>query len=122
MHNGPLRSLTRRRDFEVVFREGSNFVSRYLVIYARPNEFETSRFGLSVSKKVGKAVVRNRLKRLIREAMRKGLEGNPLRYDFVVIARKSSVRAALDDFIRDIKSVVTRLVNEKDSDITYKVV
>ena len=120
MHKGPLRSLTRRRDFEVVFEQGVNSASRYIVVYARPNELGVSRLGLSVSKKVGKAVIRNRLKRLLRGAMRKGLEGLPLNYDFVIIARKSSVEAELDDFILDIKRFLSRLVHEKDSDITYK--
>jgi ribonuclease P protein component len=120
MYKGPLRSLTRRRDFEVVFEQGVNSASRYIVVYARPNELGVSRLGLSVSKKVGKAVIRNRLKRLLRGAMRKGLEGLPLNYDFVIIARKSSVEAELDDFILDIKRFLSRLVHEKDSDITYK--
>ena len=117
MRNGPLRSLTQKRDFEAVFREGVNSASRYVVIYARPNELRMTRFGLSVSKKVGNAVVRNRLKRLLRESMRKGSEGLCLDYDFIVIARKSSVEAKLDDFIRDIRKFLSRLRNEKNSNI-----
>ena len=117
MRNGPLRSLTRKRDFEAVFREGVNTAFRYVVIYARPNGLKMTRLGLSVSKKVGKAVVRNRLKRLLRVAMRKGSEGLRLGYDFIVIARKSSVEAKLDDFIRDIRKFLSRLRNEKNSDI-----
>jgi ribonuclease P protein component len=120
MRKGPLRSLTRRRDFEVVFQQGVSSASRYIVMYSKPNELIVSRFGLSVSKKVGNAVVRNRLKRLLREAMKKGLEGLALHYDFVIIARRSSVDAGLDDFIRDIKRFLSRLLHEKDSDITYK--
>lgn len=120
MCRGPLRSLPRKRDFEVVFQTGVNAASRYTVIYARPNELNVSRLGLSVSKKVGNAVTRNRLKRLLREAMRKGLEGLLLHYDFVIIARKSSVEAELGDFIRDIERFLSRLIHEKDSDIVYK--
>ncbi len=122
MRKGLLRSLTRRRDFEVVFRQGVSSASRYLVIYARPNELNISRLGLSISKKVGKAVTRNRLKRLLREAMRKGLEGLTLNCDFVIIAKKSSVEAELDDFSQDIKRFLSKFVHEKDSDITYKAV
>ncbi|HMK49663.1 MAG TPA: ribonuclease P protein component, partial [Thermodesulfovibrionales bacterium] len=66
-----MRSLTRRRDFDFVFKEGSSAATKSLVIYARPNELDFCRLGLSVSKKIGKAVTRNRVKRLLREAMRK---------------------------------------------------
>ena len=104
----------------MVFQQGVNSASKYIVVYARPNELGISRLGLSVSKKIGKAVIRNRLRRLLREAFRKGLEGLSLNYDFVIIARKSSVQAELDDFIRDIKRFLSRLTYEKDSDIAYK--
>lgn len=120
MRKGPFRSLTKRRDFEAVFREGVSSASRRIVFYSRPNELGESRLGLSVSRKLGKAVLRNRLKRLLREAMRKGLEGLLLSYDFVIIARRGSVEAVLDDFIRDIERFLSRLTHEKDSDFTYK--
>jgi ribonuclease P protein component len=120
MPKGPCRSLIRRRDFEAVFKKGMSSASRYLVVYARPNGLDTNRLGLSVSKKVGKAVVRNRIKRLLREAMRKSLDGISLNCDFVLVARKSSVNAELDDFIQDIKRFLSRLAREEISDIVDK--
>jgi ribonuclease P protein component len=120
MPKGPFRSLTRKRDFEAVFKEGMNSASRYLVVYAKPNELSTNRLGLSVSRKVGKAVARNRIKRLLREAMRKSLDRISLDCDFVLIAKKSSVEAELDDFIQDIKRFLSRLTREKSSDIIDK--
>ena len=120
MPKGPLRSLTRRRDFEAVFKKGTNSASRYIAVYARPNELNTNRLGLSVSKKVGKAVSRNRIKRLLREAMRKSLDGISLNYDFVLVARKPSAEGKLDDFVQEIKRFLSRLTHEKDSDIVDK--
>jgi len=117
-----LRSLTKRRDFELVFRDGVNLASRYLVIYARPNELSFNRLGLSVGKKLGNAVTRNRIKRLLREAMRKVIEGIPLNCDFVIVAKRSSVEGRLDDFILEIKKIMTRLMNEKHTDITYTII
>lgn len=104
-----MRSLTKRRDFELVLKEGVTLVSNYLVMYARPNELGFNRLGLSVSKKVGKAVLRNRIKRLLREAIKKLLQGVTLNYDFVLVARRSSAEGELNDFIRDIKRFMIKI-------------
>lgn len=106
----------------MVFRDGVNLASRYLVIYARTNELSFNRLGLSVGKKLGNAVTRNRIKRLLREAMRKVIEGIPLNCDFVIVAKRSSVEGRLDDFILEIKKIMTRLMNEKNTDITYTII
>lgn len=117
-----MRSLTKRRDFELVFKEGVTSASKYLVMYAKPNELSFNRLGLSVSKKVGKAVTRNRIKRLLREAMRKPLHGVTLNYDFIIVARRSSVEGKLDDFIQVIKRFLSKLYCEKNSYITDKTI
>lgn len=101
----------------MVFKNGVSSASKYLVMYARPNELDFNRLGLSVGKKAGKAVTRNRIKRLLKEAMRRILQGLPLNYDFVIIARKSSLECELTDFIRDIKKHMGKItgVNAKSS-------
>jgi ribonuclease P protein component len=104
-----LRSLTKRRDFESVFKEGATLSSKYLVMYARPNKLSFNRLGLSVGKKVGKAVTRNRVKRLLRESMRQLLKDGVFNYDFVIVARKSSAEAELNDFVRDIKRLLLKI-------------
>jgi len=83
--------LSRSSDFQRIYRQGSSTASRFLVLYSfkRPAEAsaEGPRLGLSVSKKLGGAVVRNRVKRLLREAFR-GCAGHLAEeYDLVVIAR-----------------------------------
>jgi ribonuclease P protein component len=122
MRKNPLRALTKRRDFELVFKEGANVASKYLVMYARPNELSISRLGLSVSKKIGKAVTRNRVKRLLRESMRKLLEGLPLNYDFVLVARKSSAGRELDEFVHEIRTFLPKISHGKNSDITHNAI
>ena len=106
----------------MVFKEGVTSASKYLVMYAKPNELSFNRLGLSVSKKVGKAVTRNRIKRLLREAMRKPLHGVTLNYDFIIVARRSSVEGKLDDFIQVIKRFLSKLYCEKNSYITDKTI
>jgi ribonuclease P protein component len=83
--------LSRSSDFRRIYRQGSSTASRFLVLYSfkRPAEAgaEGPRLGLSVSKKLGGAVVRNRVKRLLREAFQ-GCAGHLAEeYDLVVIAR-----------------------------------
>ena len=83
--------LSRSSEFRRIYRQGSSTASRFLVLYSfrRPAETgaEGPRLGLSVSKKLGGAVVRNRVKRLLREAFQ-GCAGHLAEeYDLVVIAR-----------------------------------
>jgi ribonuclease P protein component len=88
----PKRSrLSRSSDFQRIYRQGSSTASRFLVLYSfkRPaaTTAEGPRLGLSVSKKLGGAVVRNRVKRLLREAVAASREHLAEEYDLVVIAR-----------------------------------
>lgn len=75
------------RDFQVVFKQGKSYANRKFVVYAKDRELGRLRVGLSVSKKLGKAVTRNRIKRRLRHVLM-GLEANLLPYDLVIIARK----------------------------------
>lgn len=82
--------LTRTSDFQRVYRQGSSTASRFLVLhyFAQPaGGGGEPRLGLAVSKKLGGAVVRNRVKRLLREAFRECAERLPEDYDYVLIAR-----------------------------------
>lgn len=81
--------LKKNDEFQLVFKKGNSFANRQLVLYFfQKKEQQHFRFGLSVSKKVGNAVVRNQIKRYIRQAFLE-LDGQVLNnYDFIIIARK----------------------------------
>lgn len=112
MNQQSLRTLTKKRDFDLVFKKGKNQSSRYLVIYAMPNSLKFCRFGLAVSKKIGKAVIRNRLKRLLRESLRALSKEIPAPCDIVIVARKFAPEGTLNDFINDIKTALLRFKDE----------
>lgn len=83
----PHEHLRRPADFQAVYDRRRSAADGTLVVYAKENGLPHSRVGLSVSKKFGIAVRRNRIRRLMREAYRLSKEELPAGYDFVMIPR-----------------------------------
>lgn len=83
--------LRKSREFAAVRRQGRSWSNRYLVLIACRNDTETTRFGFSVGKRIGKAVVRNKVKRRLRELARSS--NIPGGWDLVFIARKDASTA-----------------------------
>ena len=114
--------LVKKGDFKRVFETGRRFSSKYLVIYALPSGLDFSRLGLSVSKKTGSAVIRNKIRRRLRESVRRRLADKPLRYDIVIVARTAAAGALFADLDRMIAKTFAGLVNEDTTDSNRKVI
>jgi ribonuclease P protein component len=84
------RRLSRSGEFDRVYRDGSSHATRHLVLYTFPRrdeEREDVRLGVSVSRKVGGAVDRNKVKRALREAFWGLSDRLPAGHDFVIVAK-----------------------------------
>lgn len=82
--------LKKRWEFEKVYKQGKRYWNKNFAIYVLPNGMPRTRLGLTVSKKVGNSVQRNRVKRLIRESFRLSKEHIMSGYDIVVVAQKNA--------------------------------
>jgi ribonuclease P protein component len=101
--------LVRRGEFDAVYRAGKRRSSSHFTVFFRANELPQSRFGFSIKKALGGAVVRNRIRRRVREVVRCHRLEIPAGWD-IVIHPKSSVaraefRALTADLLRLLKSV-----------------
>jgi ribonuclease P protein component len=102
--------------YSKAYAKGDKFVARHLIVYilkdfkatrlmrANPEKEYINRIGLTVSKKIGKAHIRNRIKRILREGLRQTEKENNLKkgYLIVLVARPSAQEASSDDIRYDL--------------------
>lgn len=99
-------SLKKNEDFRKVYRTGKSYANKYLVMYIRRNSTDKNRLGISVSKKVGNSVIRNRLTRLVRESYRLSEDCILKGFDIVIVVRRN----ARDISYLEMKSALLHLV------------
>ena len=112
------RRLSRSAEFERVYRQGRSKGNRYLVLYAFPRAEDASageadagpRLGLSVGRRVGGAVERNRVKRVLREAFWAESERLPDTSDYVVVARPDARELAEREGTNGMRVALAELV------------
>lgn len=120
--------LTRSADFDRVYRHGRSAAGRSFVLYAFPTESadrqdgdeerERVRLGVSVGRRVGGAVDRNRVKRVLREAFWLLPDELPADYDFVIVARGGAAERAERDGLDGVKEDLQELLGQLELSAT----
>ena len=100
---GEIITLKRNNDFRRLYARGKSFASPVLVTYVMRNRCGFVRIGITTSKKIGKAVLRNRSRRIIREAFRNIMEDVSGSYDLVFVARGKTPYVKTGDILRAMK-------------------
>ena len=98
--------LTKPAQYALVYNKGKSWASGLLVMKALPNGLALSRYGFSVSKRIGKAITRNRVKRLLREVLR--LTPLVSGWDIIFIARLPSANADYASLKKSIDDLLSR--------------
>lgn len=103
------KGIRKDSDFRKVYKHGKSFANKYLVMYILDNKSDFNRVGFSVSKKVGKATVRNKIRRRIRESFRLNCDEYIKNgYDLVFIARVASKDAEYEDIEQSVKTLIKK--------------
>ncbi|SCY62941.1 ribonuclease P protein component [Alkaliphilus peptidifermentans] len=100
--------LRKNDDFRKVYKNGNSMANKLLIIYLMKNFTEVNRVGFTVSKKVGKSVVRSRVKRLLKESYRLNVNKVQIGYDIVFIARENCKEANY----KEIESAMLHLIRK----------
>jgi len=106
------KRLAKRREFLRVYETGRKVFSRYCVVFFAANDLSFSRVGVTVTKKLGKANVRNRLKRWTREAYRRQrgpLELDRSALDLVINVKPNAAAAEFRDYSSDLERVLGKI-------------
>lgn len=101
--------LKKSSQFTLVYKRGKSEVTRFIVMYYLKNGLEYNRIGYSVSKKVGNSVVRNKSKRLMKEAVRLNSGNLKNGYDIVFISRVKMNSATYKDAEKSVKKLMKPL-------------
>ena len=88
--------LKKRYQFNYVYKSGEHFSSEHLVLYVSSSKTKSIKVGFAVTKKVGHAVVRNKIRRRLREIVQKQLPNLKQNYNIIVVAKENIAGASFE--------------------------
>jgi ribonuclease P protein component len=103
--------LLHRSDFLRLSKKGKRIQNRYFIVYIQKNDFQHCRLGVTVTRKVGKAVTRNRIKRLAREFFRQNRHIVKDHWDISLIAKRESSEVSNQTLLSALENVFVRIAS-----------
>ncbi|KPJ55541.1 hypothetical protein AMJ49_06885 [Parcubacteria bacterium DG_74_2] len=101
--------LKNKRDFDIVFKEGKGFKEDFLFLKIKDNDLEFSRFGIVVSKKISnKAVIRNKIKRRLREILRRKIDKLKKGVDVILITSPGIEKQEFKDLEGKVEKILKK--------------
>lgn len=104
-------------DFTNIIQNGKYFRSKYFVIYMKKNDLDHYRFGISVGKKVGNAVVRNKVKRQMRMIIDNYKKNYQNGMDYIIIIKSNYVEGAFLDIKNAFEDIINKMNRNNNKEI-----
>ncbi|MBQ4558373.1 MAG: ribonuclease P protein component [Clostridia bacterium] len=101
--------LKKRKEFGYIYKNGEAFHSKSVTLYAIDSKFKTLKIGFSVSKKVGKAYLRNKIKRQLRSIIREELSKLQDHKNYILVAKTAIAELGYDEIRRDVLYVLGKV-------------
>ena len=111
-----INRLKKRYQFNYVYKSGEHFSGEHMVLYLVSSKTKNIKVGLAVTKKVGKAVVRNRVRRQLREIIKKQVPSLKQNYNLIVVARDNITSASFENLTNEFLKLIKKanLINEEN--------
>jgi len=107
------KNLSKNIEFKKVFLKGKRIKAENLVIFILGNDYKYNRLGLIVKKEIGKAVVRNKIRRLLKEAFRNINKKIYQGYDIIILVKKNAIKLDYFDFCNKLENLL-KYIKRKD--------
>lgn len=110
-----INRLKKRYQFNYVYKSGEHISGEHMVLYLVSSKTKNIKVGLAVTKKIGKAVVRNRVRRQLREIIKKQVPSLKQNYNIIVVARDNITSASFENLTNEFLKLIKKanLINEE---------
>lgn len=112
-----INRLKKRYQFNYVYKSGEHFSGEHMILYVASSKTKNIKVGLAVTKKVGHAVVRNKVRRRLREIIQKQLPNLKQNYNIIVVARENITSANFDELSLELNKLIKKANLIKNEEI-----